>query len=227
MISVRNLQFQYPNSPFELSVPRFELEAGQHTAIVGPSGCGKTTFLNLLAGIIPWTEDAASEFQFCSVPLAVSSSREMRRFRNESVGFVFQDFRLLEYLSIKDNILLPVTLSSNARGIDWDARVEKLITKVGLEMLRDRPVSKLSRGEQQRVAVCRALLREPALVLADEPTANLDGVNARGVWDLLFEQSDEIGSTIIAVTHGSDGLEHFKQRVSFEEINFGGKPSLE
>ena len=110
----------------------------------------------------------------------------MRSFRNDSIGFVFQDFRLIEYLSLKDNILLPVTLSLNTRDDDWERRADELIRKVGLEEISDRPVSSMSRGEQQRVAVCRALLRRPTLVLADEPTANLDAGNATDVRDLLF-----------------------------------------
>lgn len=227
MLSIRNLQFRYTNSPFELNVPRFDLRQGQHTAIIGPSGCGKTTFLNLLAGILPWTGETVGDFEFHDVPLAVSNSREMRRFRNESIGFVFQDFRLLEYLSLEENILLPMTLSSEGQKEDGKERMRELISKLSLEDLKGRPVNKLSRGEQQRVAVCRALIQRPALVLADEPTANLDAANAKSVWDLLFEQSDAMGATVIAVTHGHDGLEHFKQRLPFEEMNSSDKRSRE
>ena len=94
MLSVRNMQFRYPHSTFELNVPRFDLEVGQHTAIVGPSGCGKTTFLNLLSGIIPLTAPSAGEVKFQNVVLPTAKSNEMRRFRNDSIGIVFQDFPL-------------------------------------------------------------------------------------------------------------------------------------
>ena len=148
MLSVRNMQFRYPHSTFELNVPRFDLEVGRHTAIVGPSGCGKTTFLNLLSGIIPLTAPSAGEVKFQNVVLPTAKSNEMRRFRNDSIGIVFQDFRLIEYLSLKDNILLPVTLSSRTQDDDWERRADVLIRKVGLEGISDRPVSSMSRGEQ-------------------------------------------------------------------------------
>lgn len=225
MLSVRNMQFRYPHSTFELNVPRFDLEVGQHTAIVGPSGCGKTTFLNLLSGIIPLTAPSAGEVKFQNVVLPTAKSNEMRRFRNDSIGIVFQDFRLIEYLSLRDNILLPVTLSSRTQDDDWERRADVLIRKVGLEGISDRPVSAMSRGEQQRVAVCRALLRRPTLVLADEPTANLDSENATDVLDLLFEQANEIDATVVAVTHADESLSRFPRVLPFREINTGGNES--
>ena len=225
MLSVRNMQFRYPHSTFELNVPRFDLEVGQHTAIVGPSGCGKTTFLSLLSGIIPLTAPSAGEVKFQNVVLPTAKSNEMRRFRNDSVGMVFQDFRLIEYLSLRDNILLPVTLSSRTQDDDWERRADVLIRKVGLEGISDRPVSAMSRGEQQRVAVCRALLRRPTLVLADEPTANLDSENATDVLDLLFEQANKIDATVVAVTHADESLLRFPRVLPFGEINTGGNES--
>lgn len=225
MLSVRNMQFRYPHSTFELNVPRFDLEVGQHTAIVGPSGCGKTTFLNLLSGIIPLTAPSAGEVKFQNVVLPTAKSNEMRRFRNDSIGIVFQDFRLIEYLSLRDNILLPVTLSSRTQDDDWERRADVLIRKVGLEGISDRPVSAMSRGEQQRVAVCRALLRRPTLVLADEPTANLDSENATDVLDLLFDQANEIDATVVAVTHADESLSRFPRVLPFREINTGGNES--
>lgn len=225
MLSVRNMQFRYPHSTFELNVPRFDLEVGQHTAIVGPSGCGKTTFLNLLSGIIPLTAPSAGEVKFQNVVLPTAKSNEMRRFRNDSIGMVFQDFRLIEYLSLRDNILLPVTLSSRTQDDDWERRADVLIRKVGLEGISDRPVSSMSRGEQQRVAVCRALLRRPTLVLADEPTANLDSENATDVLDLLFDQANEIDATVVAVTHADESLSRFPRVLPFREINTGGNES--
>ena len=225
MLSVRNMHFRYPHSTFELNVPRFDLEVGRHTAIVGPSGCGKTTFLNLLSGIIPLTAPSAGEVKFQNVVLPTAKSNEMRRFRNDSVGMVFQDFRLIEYLSLRDNILLPVTLSSRTQDDDWERRADVLIRKVGLEGISDRPVSAMSRGEQQRVAVCRALLRRPTLVLADEPTANLDSENATDVLDLLFEQANEIDATVVAVTHADESLSRFPRVLPFGEINTGGNES--
>ena len=198
---------------------------GQHTAIVGPSGCGKTTFLNLLSGIIPLTAPSAGEVKFQNVVLPTAKSNEMRRFRNDSIGIVFQDFRLIEYLSLKDNILLPVTLSSRTQDDDWERRADVLIRKVGLEGISDRPVSAMSRGEQQRVAVCRALLRRPTLVLADEPTANLDSENATDVLDLLFDQANEIDATVVAVTHADESLSRFPRVLPFREINTGGNES--
>ena len=132
---------------------------------------------------------------------------------------------MIEYLSLKDNILLPVTLSLNTRDDGWERRADELIRKVGLEEISDRPVSSMSRGEQQRVAVCRALLRRPTLVLADEPTANLDAGNATDVRDLLFEQANEIEATVVAVTHAHESLSCFTRVLPFGEINIGGDES--
>ena len=132
---------------------------------------------------------------------------------------------MIEYLSLKDNILLPVTLSSRTQDDDWERRADVLIRKVGLEGISDRPVSAMSRGEQQRVAVCRALLRRPTLVLADEPTANLDSKNATDVLDLLFEQANEIDATVVAVTHADESLSRFPRVLPFGEINTGGNES--
>ena len=131
MLSVRNLQYRYPQSSFELNVPCFDIQAGQHTAITGPSGCGKTTFMNLLAGIIP--AESPAELKFRDVMLPLGNAGRMREFRNESLGFVFQDFRLLEYLSLSENILLPVTLSSNKNREQSRTRADELIERLGLQ----------------------------------------------------------------------------------------------
>ena len=113
--------------------------------------------------------------------LSEKSEADLRRYRNETLGFVFQDFRLIEYLSLKDNILLPFTLSSRPVTTEINQRCDDLIQRIGLSTHGGRCVTQLSRGEQQRVAVCRAILGEPTLILADEPTANLDRDNAE-VW---------------------------------------------
>ncbi len=220
MLSVRNLKFGYSQTSFQLNVSLFDMEPGQHTAITGPSGCGKTTFLNIIAGVIA---GATGQITFQDEELGQATPQRMRKFRNEAVGFVFQDFRLLEYLSIRDNILLPRTLSTRPVNQDDLVRANQLISRVGLDQLEDRHVRNLSRGEQQRVAVCRALIANPALILADEPTANLDARNSAAVWDLLFDEANAIGATILAVTHASVGLDRFSQVIAFDQLRNGGE----
>ncbi|MBK95208.1 MAG: ABC transporter ATP-binding protein [Planctomycetaceae bacterium] len=223
MLTVCNLEFRYPNSPFELNVPQLDIANQQHTAITGPSGCGKTTLLNLIAGIKPVHAGLSGEITLNHERLLDKSDQQQRQFRLDNVGFVFQDFRLIEYLSMRDNILLPVMLSSLPQDAEIAERLDYLIQKMGLSELSNRQVSQFSRGEQQRIAICRALLNKPQLILADEPTANLDADNAKQVWDLLFEQANEINATLIVVTHAADNLDRFSQVLPFSQINAGGQ----
>ncbi|MAQ89425.1 MAG: ABC transporter ATP-binding protein [Rhodopirellula sp.] len=219
MLKIRNLKFRYAESPFSLEIPHLDVAEGQHTAITGASGCGKTTLLNLLAGIIPLDLFPSSQICVAGESLSEKTEADLRRYRNETLGFVFQDFRLIEYLSLKDNILLPFTLSSRPVTTEINQRCDDLIQRIGLSTHGGRCVTQLSRGEQQRVAVCRAILGEPTLILADEPTANLDRDNAEGVWQLLFEHATDMNATIVAVTHNLDGVQGFSQVLPFTEIN--------
>jgi putative ABC transport system ATP-binding protein len=149
---------------------------------------------------------------------------ERREFRIRTIGMVFQEFELLEYLSVLDNILLPYRITeSQTLDDDVRARAQKLGRRVGLGDKLERNVTRLSQGERQRVGVCRALLTNPPLLLADEPTGNLDPSNKGRVLDILFEFAAESGATLLTVTHDHGLLERFDRIIDFKEFQHSGQ----
>jgi putative ABC transport system ATP-binding protein len=222
MIRIQNLRFKYPKSDFELSIPELQIAAGEKVALIGPSGSGKTTLLNLIAGIeTPLTGDLTVDGE----QLFLMPESQRRNFRISRVGFVFQQFELLDYLTAADNILLPFFINSS---LELTAERKKLAwqraDQMGLAGKLNRHPERLSQGEQQRVAICRALVNDPALILADEPTGNLDPVNKRKILELLFELVSSGGQTLIVVTHDLGILEGFDRIIDFQ--NFEGQRCL-
>ncbi len=207
MIRVQGLEFRYQRSDFVLRVAELEIADHERVAIVGPSGSGKTTLLNLFAGIS--TPDRGT-VQTAAERVSSMPDSARRRFRVQQIGLVFQEFELLDYLSVLDNILLPYFLSSALRLDDAvRTRAKSLAADVEINDKLARNVAQLSQGERQRVALCRALLPRPRLVLADEPTGNLDPSNKHRVVDLLLENTQAAGATLVAVTHDTEVAERF------------------
>ncbi len=173
------------------------LEPSSTAAVTGPSGAGKTTLLHAIAGLVK-PDDGVVMWGDADV----GSWPEMRRdrWRRDTVGLVFQDFQLLPELGVLDNILLPTCFDHWRRPAELRDRAIKLAARVGLDDF-SRCASVLSRGEQQRVAVARALVRRPALLLADEPTASLDPENGARITDMLLEMAEETGATLLIVSH--------------------------
>lgn len=173
------------------------LEPGEMVALVGPSGCGKSTLLNLLSGV-----DRADEgtVLVCGVDLVRASERDLVALRRTRIGIVFQSFHLVPHLTVEENVALPLALA----GRRDDARVRELIERVGLVTRRAHFPSELSGGEQQRTAVARALVHRPSIVLADEPTGNLDSENGRAVLALLDEMRRADDTALILATHDAD-----------------------
>lgn len=215
MIELRNLVFRYPTAGgFGLSVPELELARGDCAALVGPSGSGKTTLLGLLAGIMA---PSSGSLVVDGEDLAALDERRRRRFRIRRVGQVFQAFELLHYLTVLENVLLPEYIGSAGDGRARQ-RAGKLLADVGLDNKTDALPGELSQGEQQRVAVCRAMLNRPALLLADEPTGNLDQANKRMVVDLLLEQARSHQATLVMVTHDESLLGSFPTVLDIREV---------
>jgi putative ABC transport system ATP-binding protein len=214
MIEFENIRFAYPRSAFRLAVASLRIEAGQKIVLIGPSGSGKTTLLNLIAGIIPPGEGRVTT---AGSTMNTMSDRARRAFRIRHIGLVFQEFELLEYLSVLDNVLLPYRISPalELTGAVRE-RAEALVREVGMGDLLDRYPERLSQGERQRVAVCRAVLPQPGLILADEPTGNLDPANKTKVLDILFAFASSQGSTLVAVTHDHDILGRFDRAIDFK-----------
>jgi ABC-type lipoprotein export system ATPase subunit len=216
MIEITDMHFRYDEGDFRLSVPGLRVEDGERVAVVGPSGSGKTTLLNLIAGI---ARPQSGEIVTAGHKLAVLDDGATRNFRIENIGLVFQEFELLEYLDVLDNVLLPYRINSSLK---LDAAVRQravdLLESVGIGDMLDRYPDQLSQGERQRVAVCRALLVNPALLLADEPTGNLDPANKGRVLDILIDYANENDATLVTVTHDSDLLGRFGRVIDFREF---------
>jgi putative ABC transport system ATP-binding protein len=180
-----------------LQVAAFAVPAGSTVGITGPSGSGKTSFLHVIAGIERPTSGSVSWG-----PVALSRLKESARdaWRRRNVGLVFQDFHLVPGLSVRANVLLPIWLDHVRVSADMRARADRLIAAVGLTDPQ-RKIEVMSRGEQQRVAVARALLRRPRVLLADEPTASLDTASAATVGELLVALAHDESATLIVVSH--------------------------
>ena len=214
MISIHDLQFAYADGEFSLKIPELQFASERSVVIIGPSGSGKTTLLNLMAGILPVP---SGRITIADTPVHSLNDSERRLFRLRNIGMVFQDFQLIEYLSVLENVLLPCRIHpSISLTADLRKRAEELLNSSGLQPLQHRSITKLSQGERQRVAICRALLLSPRIILADEPTGNLDPVNSERIVRLLLEESFRANATLIMVTHDHSLLPHFERVVPFE-----------
>lgn len=217
MIRVTDLEFRY-GEDFCLRIPTLSVERNSTAAVIGPSGSGKTTLLHVIAGI---ARPLRGKVVTSGAELTSLGEGERRDFRVANIGLVFQEFELLEYLNVLDNILLPYRIN---RSLVLDRSVREraldIARRVGLVEKVGRFAQRLSQGEKQRVAVCRALLPEPGLLLADEPTGNLDPRNKDRVLDILFEYAETNAATLLTVTHDHDLLGRFERVIDFKEFEY-------
>ena len=216
VVTLRNVAFRYGRDGFRLHVPSLAIPRASTVAVIGPSGIGKTTLLHLIAGILA---PDGGLVRACGVDVDALDDRARRRFRIEHVGLVFQEFELLDYLSVLDNVLLPYRISPALR-LDRavHARAQNLAAEVGIGDKLARHPDGLSQGERQRVGICRAVLPEPELLLADEPTANLDPDTKVRVLDTLFAYVARTGTTLVMVTHDHALLDRFDTVVEFATV---------
>ncbi|MHC4233580.1 MAG: ABC transporter ATP-binding protein [Planctomycetota bacterium] len=220
MIEVSDLEFRYGEGEFRLRVPELRVERGVTAACIGPSGSGKTTLLNLIAGILmPQGGSVVTD----TVEVSRLSDEDRRSFRIKNIGLVFQEFELLEYLSVLDNILLPYRINPALQlGASVRERAANLAEQMGIGDKLARHPRKLSQGERQRVAVCRAVLPEPVLLLTDEPTGNLDPANKGRVLDIILDYAKGTGATLLTVTHDHDLLRKFDQVIDIKDFGVIG-----
>ncbi len=216
MITLDHLDFEYAQTGFRLFVESLEIAKGEKVAVVGPSGSGKTTLLNLISGIL---QPHSGIVTVDEVNVSSLSDAERRDFRIANVGFVFQQFELISYLNVAENIRLAYLINSSlVASSETSDRVQQLAEAVGIQDKLRRPVHQLSQGEQQRVAICRALLANPKLILADEPTGNLDPENKLRILDVLFDQVERGGQTLLAVTHDMAIVDRFDRKIDFRNF---------
>lgn len=219
MIDIRALDFHYPRGDFRLRVPELTVSSGEKVAVIGPSGSGKTTLLNLIAGI--FCPDSGT-VKVGEAGVSSLSDAARRDFRITTIGFIFQDFELLDYLNVLDNILHPYRITGALKlNEKVRRRAKELAARMGIADKLQRFADDLSQGEKQRTAICRALLSWPKLVLADEATGNLDPENKTRILDLLFETVEEHGATLLAVTHDHELLPRFDRTVDFQDFRSG------
>ena len=218
-VRCRNLRKTYVKGSQRIEVLQgvdTELRAGERVAVLGPSGSGKSTFLHLL-GLLDHPSDGGVLLDGADVN--AMPERQRNRLRNRSVGFVFQAHNLLPEHDAVNNVMIPCRLAGASPAIAR-ARATAILTAVGLaERLHHKP-GELSGGEQQRVSLARALVMGPGLVLADEPTGNLDPDTAQGVFDLMLRLNDQLGSTLVVVTHSEALAKRFPRRLVLDHGRF-------
>jgi putative ABC transport system ATP-binding protein len=216
MIEISDLRFDYGAGDFCLDIPHLQVNDGERVVVVGPSGSGKTTLLNLIAGI---ARPQSGQIITGAINMSALDDAAIRDFRIANIGLVFQEFELLEYLHVLDNVLLPYRINGS---LHLDAavvqRAKELLSSVGIGDKLDRHPDNLSQGEKQRVAVCRALLVKPPLLLADEPTGNLDVMNKDRVLDILLDYATDNDATLVTVTHDRDLFDRFERIIDFKQF---------
>lgn len=201
MIKLTNLTKVYRTDEIAstaLNEVSFEIEQGEFVSVMGPSGCGKSTLLNIL-GLIDNPE--TGNYEFLENEVGNLNEKGRANIRKKNIGFIFQNFNLIDELTVFENIELPL-IYNKVKSSERKKRVNELIEKIGITHRSSHFPQQLSGGQQQRVAVARALVTKPALILADEPTGNLDSSHGNEVMDLLCELN-EAGTTIVMVTHSS------------------------
>jgi len=194
----------------------WQVKNGQAVAIMGPSGCGKSTLLNLLGGV---DRPTSGRVQVDGADIGAMDERALEAYRLRKVGFVFQFYNLIPSISAIENIELPMIMSGRSE-LESRERARRILGLVGLEHKADKRPEELSGGEQQRVAVGLALANDPALILADEPTGNLDSVNADAIARLLVSLATDHGKTVIMVSHDAQTVAHFPCRYAMRDGRF-------
>ncbi len=221
IIKLEHVRYTWPgNDSPTLDIPRLTINQGEHLFIKGPSGCGKSTLLSLLTGINTTPEGSV---KVLDNDLGQLSGSMRDKFRADHIGYIFQQFNLLPYLSVIENVILPCQFSKQRKGQvfgDLQRSAEQLLDKLHLDQsLRNKSVVELSIGQQQRVAAARALIGNPEIIIADEPTSSLDYDNRTAFIELLLDQVNQANSTLLFVSHDPTLEPLFDRSLDLRELN--------
>lgn len=221
LLSLNQLKFKYPNTDRgQIEISNFQVDKGEKIFLFGPSGSGKTTFLELLAGVLT---PASGSIKIDGTDLASLSNTKRDAFRADNIGYIFQSFNLIPYLSVIENIALPLNLSiERRRQIPKDqerVKIQTIARRLGIVDLLNYKTSELSVGQQQRVAAARALIGQPKLILADEPTSALDFDHREKFLNLIFDICKEQSISLIFVSHDRSLQGLFDRVVALADIN--------
>lgn len=221
-ITLRDLEFGWPGQPTLLRIGHLQIHRGESVFLMGPSGSGKSTLLGLISGIL---RPRSGVVDVIGTTLSRLPGTQADRFRGDHMGYIFQAFNLLPYLTVVENVTLPLEFSSLRRqrlaGTAPRSEAQRLLAALGLSAsaLISRQVSRLSVGQQQRVAAARALIGSPEILIADEPTSSLDADARTGFLDLLRQECARLGTTLVFVSHDRSIAPTFDRTIELRQIN--------
>ena len=216
-ISLKKCLFSYNQShKLVINIDQLDIESGEKVFLYGPSGHGKSTLLNLTAGVL---KANSGEVTVLGQDMTKLSQSKRDHLRGEKIGYIFQIFNLIPYLTVKENIVLPCVINKKRANEDYDIQAEDLIDSLGLREHINKKVTDLSIGQQQRVAAARALIGNPEMIIADEPTSALDEKNTREFMELLMSVWEKKKFTLIFVSHDERLKSYFSRAISLPEIN--------
>lgn len=219
MINIKNVVMKYQDNGTEieaLKIKKLQIKDGKKVAFIGSSGCGKTTLFNLISGMIVPTEGNV-EVEDMDITDLTEAERDL--FRANHIGYIFQDFNLFPEFTVMQNVTLPMTFSKRYSKKEINELAKDMLKKVGMEEKANQKVKTLSGGEKQRVAIARSIVNKPNVILADEPTGNLDYKNGVKIMELIMEIAKEENATLIVITHNNSQLDMFDEVINIEELN--------
>ena len=215
ILQIRDLHFQYPASDFKMEISDIKITQGSKIAISGKSGSGKTTLIHLISGIL---KPQSGKILFYDESITDMNDKEIRKHRISNIGFIFQEFELLEYLNVMDNLVLPYKIN---KSLVLDAEIKdkakEIADRIGIGNKLDQHPKQLSGGERQRLAIARALITSPPLIIADEPTGNLDEKTSNIVMDEITDQVSFTNSTLIMISHNNELISSFDEIIDIQE----------
>ena len=215
ILQISDLHFQYPASDFKIEVSDIKITQGSKIAISGKSGSGKTTLIHLISGIL---KPQSGEILFFDKSITDMNDKEIRKHRISNIGFIFQEFELLDYLNVMDNLVLPYKINKSL-SLDEEIKekAKEIANRIGIGNKLDQHPKQLSGGERQRLAIARALITSPPLIIADEPTGNLDNKTSNIVMDEITDQVSYTNSTLIMISHNNELISSFDEIIDIQE----------